>query len=585
MKILGINPNLLHDSGAALVLNDCLAAAVNEERFTRVKQQQGVPERSVFEVLKIANLTPAQIDRIHIAGYPPVKKLLALGKTFFRLLLFLKFDLVKISFSKDKFQSVISRRMAKGKGESMNMFVEAFKDIWDMERLLNRLRKEGFSGKICYIPHHLCHLYAAYSASGFWDKCLVVNIEGSSFEYTANAYIGDKGILKEVVSTPDPNSAGHFYAAFTELLGLRPGFDEGKVTGLSAWGRVGNLGEEFKNLYEVAVKMLKLENLKLKISPDVFLYPFFYSSTGRLPKLLEGFKKEEIAWVAQKRLEDVICPFVKQLLDQTGCKQIILTGGVAANVRLNQQVAELPGVNEIFVYPGMGDFGNAHGAAIAPKKNGRIKQTKLNDLYLGPEFSEEEMENLLFANKLKFKKITNGLEDIIAMELAQGKIICIFRGRMEYGPRALGNRSIIAATEIRLAGKLNKALNRDEFMPFAPLVVYHLGKKCFENINKAGYCAQFMTISFRAKDYFKKLCPAAVHIDNTSRPQLLQKKTNPFLYRVLTQYYKRTKIPGVINTSFNMHNEPIVCSPQDAIGTFLKSKLDILVMGNFLVRK
>ncbi len=532
MKILGINCNLLHDSGAALVVDGKLAAAVNEERFTRVKQQRGVPLRSVEAVLETLDIKPSELDCIHIVGYPPVKKIAAFIKTFFRLLALLKFDLIRISFSKDKFQSVVSRRMASSQG-SINMAEKALKDEWGMAKLVRSLKKLGFKGKIRYIPHKLCHIYAAYSASGFAGKCLILNIEGSSFEHTVNAYIGEKGIITEVVSTPDPHSAGHFYAAFTELLGFKPGFDEGKVTGLSAWGRIKKQPDGFKKLHEIVQQMLGTKSMKLKLSDKVFLFPYYFSQQKKLPIQLKGFQKEDIAWAAQKRLEEVVTDLASRLLKKTDCKKIVLTGGVCANVRMNQTIAELPEVKKLFVYPGMGDFGNAHGAAAAPVKGTEIKVSRLKNLYLGPQFGDVAIEEALKKNGLKYEK-PKVLKLRVAKLLKDKKIIAVFRGRMEYGPRALGNRSILAsAADKKTAEKLNRLLKRDEFMPFAPVVLFEQRFRCFKDIKKAQSSAEFMTITFNCTPFMAKKCPAVVHIDGTARPQLLKNEATPFVYGVL----------------------------------------------------
>lgn len=590
MKILAINPNLLHDSGAALVINGQLAAAVNEERLTRVKQQRGVPVKSVEMVLKIAGLRAADLDAVHIVGYPPIPKILALSKTFWRLFWLLKFDLLKISFSKDKFQSIISRRLGPTNHDQINLLTAALSDILQTRQLIQKLKREGFRGQINYVAHHLCHLWAAYRSSGFLEKCLVVNIEGTSFEYTTNIYIGERGVLTKFASTPDPHSAGHYYACFTEILGFRPGFHEGKVTGLSAYGRVKSrrLSGRFSRLYSTIEPLIRQDGYRIKVSPEVFLYPFYYSTHHqKLPPELRAYSKEEIAFAAQKRLEDVICQLIKHCLIKTGCQRVVLTGGVAANVRLNQAVKQIKGVKQIYIYPAMGDFGNAHGAAVAllkPKQPGYLPN-RLTNLYLGPQYTNDDIERYIKRYKLTFKYINQGLESILAQYLQNGQIICLFQGRMEYGPRALGNRSIIAlGTDPKISQRLNAGLKRSEFMPFAPVVLYEQRHKCFKNIRGAQYSGEFMTITFEASDYLKKSCPAIVHVDGTARPQLLKRPVNPFYYDILSQLHILSGIPILINTSFNIHDEPIVCSPEDAIKAFLKSKFDYLVMDKFLIK-
>lgn len=578
---------MLHDSGAAVAVDGKLVAAVNEERLTRIKQDRGVPVKSVTEVMKIVNLTPGDINEIRIVGHPPFKKFVAFVKTTFRVYRLLGSDFFKILFSKDKFQSVISRRLGSNAKERINMFSAVITDSFNMLKLLISFRTRGFNGTIKYIPHHLCHLYGAYSASGIKEKCLVINFEGTSFAYTTNIFIGEAGRLRELASTPDPHAVGHFYAAITELLGFRPGFHEGKVSGLSSWGRMDEtVIKNFDKLYRVMEKMIWVEGLELRISKEVFTYPFYYSTHGKsLPDSLKGYKREAIAWAAQKRLEEIASEIVKRAIKATGIPKIVLTGGVTANVRMNQVIHELPEVKEIFIYPAMGDFGNAHGAAIAPKNPGeKIKIQKLRDLYLGPEYTDREIEKVLRDFGLKYKLVKSGLEKMAAGKLSKGKIVCLFRGQMEFGPRALGNRSIIAAaTSHAVNDRLNDALKRSEFMPFAPVILYEEKDKYLKNVSGGEYPAEFMTITFSAKELMYKKCPAVVHVDGTARPQLIKHGVNPFYYNILKEYSKLTGVSVLINTSFNMHDEPIVCAPRDAVSTFIASGLDYLVIGDYFV--
>lgn len=592
MRILGINSNLLHDSGAAVVIEGKLVAAVNEERLRRTKQQGGVPVRSVAEVLRLTHLTPGDVDEIRYVGFSPPQKVGAFLKTGLRLAKLLQLDLFRIGLSRNRFQSLVSRRLGPTDKHKVNLFFKVIADIWGNVQLVNRLKAQGFQGRVRYIPHHLCHLYAAYASSGFTDRSLVVNLEGTSFAYTTNLYVGEKGLLTEVVSTSDPHSSGHFYACFTEILGFRPGFHEGKVTGLSAWGRMKEKKSAgFTKLYEVVKRTLYVAGLELRVSPQVFLYPYYYSTYKQLPPELQGFNREEIAWAAQKRLEEVIVELVTKAIGQTDCCRVILTGGVAANVRMNQEIKQIPGVKEIFVYPAMGDFGNAHGAAVAPARVTRWLHPKvllhnLTHVYLGSGYSDSQIREVLDTFGLRYELIRKDLPKILARFLSKGKIVCLFQGRMEYGPRALGNRSILAdARSATVNERLNKALMRSDFMPFAPVILYEMRNICLQGVKGAEFAAEFMTMTFPVTEWLKKTCPAIVHVDGTARPQLIKRNVNPFYYDIVKEFYRLTGVPVLINTSFNMHEEPIVASPQDAVKSFLASGLDYLVMEKFLVQK
>ena len=237
----------------------------------------------------------------------------------------------------------------------------------------------------------------------------------------------------------------------------------------------------------------------------------------------------------------------------------------------------------------MGDVGQALGAALSTysKYNSNLKPFKLDNVYFGPEFTEEEIEKELNKNNLEFTK-EEDISKSVANLLAQNKVIAFFQGRMEYGPRALGNRSILyPATDPKVNNWLNKRLGRTEFMPFAPVTLLERASDCYleEDLKKSYYTSQFMTIALHVTDYMKNNMPAAVHIDGTARPQLISEENNKVYYQVLKEYENKTGLPSLINTSFNMHGEPIVCSPKEAIKAFLLSSLDALAIGNYLVKK
>jgi carbamoyltransferase len=238
----------------------------------------------------------------------------------------------------------------------------------------------------------------------------------------------------------------------------------------------------------------------------------------------------------------------------------------------------------------MGDEGLAVGAAFAMsvargKASGvKIASSKLADVYLGPGFSATEIERAVTEAGLEAERLSN-VERSIAELLAQGNVVARFDGRMEYGPRALGNRSILyQATDPSVNDWLNKQLKRTEFMPFAPVTLAEFADQCYGNLDGARYPAQFMTITVNCTDWMKKHCPAVVHIDGTARPQIIEERTNPTYYRILQEYRKLTGLPTLINTSFNLHEEPIVCTPDDAIRAFRQGHLDYLAIGKFLIR-
>jgi carbamoyltransferase len=243
----------------------------------------------------------------------------------------------------------------------------------------------------------------------------------------------------------------------------------------------------------------------------------------------------------------------------------------------------MEGIDGIFIHPNMGDGGCGTGAALLEFAGSPATRERLPNVYLGPEYSPAEIAEALARAQLPFTEYAP-IEPKIAALLAAGKVVARFDGRMEYGPRALGHRSILYhAKEPAVNQWLNQRLGRTEFMPFAPATLYEHRKACYLNVEGADYAAEFMTITFDCTPEMKRDCPAAVHVDGTARPQLVRAETSPGFHRILTEYHRLTGVPSVINTSFNMHEEPIVCTPDDAVRAFLQGNLDYLAIGSFLV--
>ncbi|MCH7615490.1 MAG: carbamoyltransferase, partial [Nitrospinae bacterium] len=296
------------------------------------------------------------------------------------------------------------------------------------------------------------------------------------------------------------------------------------------------------------------------------------------------FPKIDVAAAYQAVLESVAVNYVQHYVQQTGIDTVVLAGGVIANVKVNQRIFEIPGVTRIFIYPNMGDGGCGTGAAFLASRKYLGKRDPYQTVYFGPDYSEEEILSALNSAGLLFERYES-IEPLIAKLIHEGNVVARFNGRMEYGPRALGNRSILYhASEPEVNQWLNQRLGRTEFMPFAPATLFEERHRCYRNIDGAEGAAQFMTITFNCTDFMKETCPAAVHVDGTARPQLVRRETSSSYYQVLQEYFKLSGIPSIINTSFNMHEEPIVNSPGDAIRAFLQGNLDFLAIGKFMVR-
>ncbi|MFB3115090.1 MAG: carbamoyltransferase C-terminal domain-containing protein, partial [Nitrospirales bacterium] len=291
----------------------------------------------------------------------------------------------------------------------------------------------------------------------------------------------------------------------------------------------------------------------------------------------------DVAAAYQHVLEIVATAYIHHYVEQTEIDTVVLAGGVIANVKLNQRIFEIPGVNHIFVDPNMGDGGCGTGAAFLACRQNLKKRDPFQNVYFGPDYSDENITKELQAAGLEYQHL-QPIEPAVAKLIHEGKVVARFNGRMEYGPRALGNRSILyRASEPEVNQWLNQRLGRTEFMPFAPVTLYEERNRCYYNMEGAEYTSQFMTLTFNCTDFMKQTCPAAVHVDGTARPQLVREEGNPSYYRILKEYFQLSGVPSVINTSFNMHEEPIVNTPHDAIRAFLQGNLDYLAIGDFLV--
>jgi carbamoyltransferase len=315
-------------------------------------------------------------------------------------------------------------------------------------------------------------------------------------------------------------------------------------------------------------------------------------------KAIQGHPREEVAGSAQRILEETILGHVQWALRQTGKRKLAMAGGVFGNVKLNQHLMELPEVDEIFVFPAMSDSGLAVAAAqIASlekinenKAHERMEFMKigrpLKDVYLGPEYSEEEIAQVLAASEFHYEKASSpgGWAARAAKFIANGGILGHFHGRMEFGPRALGNRSILGSpVDANINDELNKRLSRSDFMPFAPSVLAEACDDIFENFRKGAHSAEFMTVTYTVKESWRERIPAVVHVDGTARPQAVRSEVNPRFHKIIQEFFSLTTLPVVINTSFNVHEEPIVCKPQEALQALREKRIDALLLEDFWV--
>ena len=439
-----------------------------------------------------------------------------------------------------------------------------------------------------FVCHQMAHAASAFWASGF-ETALCLTYDGGMYNspwfgglYTANR---SNGICPlEQFSALHYAKVTSLYTFVTALLGFSPNKHEGKITGLAAYGRPTDPCRELLRRW-FEEEFLEIEGvMDWAFTYDQKKPPALLTNDARIERFRKEathFTREEMAASVQEFAENHIVGLLQEARELGWTSDnICLAGGLFANVKINQRVVEA-GFKGLFVAPPMTDDGTALGAAwhVLSRQPG-FAPKPLHSMYLGPSFSSEEIEGILNTEKVTYEHLVNA-ESAVAGLLASGAVVAIFQGGMEFGPRALGNRSILAqATKDEINQSLNSRLNRTEFMPFAPISRVEDAASCYLGIDLVLHAAEFMTVTVNCTPLMREACPAVVHVDGTARPQLVSAQSNPFVHGVLSHYQLLTEKPALVNTSFNIHEEPIVCSPIDALRGFFESGLNYLYLGD-----
>ncbi|MGL6075992.1 MAG: carbamoyltransferase family protein [Fimbriiglobus sp.] len=607
MKVLGISP-LDKDSTVSFLEDGRVLFACGEERLSRVKLQNGFPHRAIEAGLNYLGWEPGQIDAIGYAFYDWQEEARLIEESFsidasrvsnrsdascqiYRSITTRKYvvnrsaiipgiDTVDAEFMPRKswYKRLLYDQLSRSPKLDRLAHDTVFKK-WHQtavrehkkwsEELQQGLKKVGLAKTpLRRFHHHDTHAANAFYASPY-RKALVVTLDGYGSGMCGGIYSADETGIHSLVRFPFPNSLGLFYEQVTSGLGFKPSRHEGKIVGLAAYGDPRHLAE---------LLLARFETPEGQILVDCAQNHFLARALSRY------VAKRDIAAAYQFVLEEVARRVVSYWLAKTGHTHVVMSGGVHANVKLNQRIREIPSVRGVFVYPNMGDGGCGTGAAMLVFGHEVMQRTAgYQDVYFGPDFREDEVKAVLEQESLKYDRLDEP-EDRIAELLAKDHIVGRHQGRMEYGPRALGNRSVLyPAKEPEVNQWLNQQLQRTEFMPFAPSCLAESAADLFDHLEGSEKTAEFMTITFNCSEVMKNHSPAAVHVDGTARPQLVTASSNPSYHRLLTAYRNKTGIPVLINTSFNMHEEPIICSPSDAVRAFLLGNLDYLAIGNYLV--
>jgi carbamoyltransferase len=559
MVILGLSPTV-HESAVGVVVEGRLVAAAAEERFSRIKNDGGFPHRALRYVLERAGITAKEVDHVAYAALPFTKERM-------RDVIGYAKNVAYVAQATDRAEHKLRHLL----NYTKNLVLNSDWQTWGggQRKVRAGLAEYGLAEKMVFVDHHLSHVACAYYTSGF-DRCLAVSLDGYGSGQAGSFYLAEGGKLRLLSPIPYPHSLGTFYRRVTQALGFKPNRHEGKIVGLAAFGDPSKLYAEIRSRFDLDHE----DFFRFKSAAD----PLFEKH------LVDRYSREDIAAAYQRVLEDVATLFVSKWVRKTGVNKVVCAGGVFANVKMNQRIMEIPELEQVFVFPAMSDGGVGVGAALALYSDLRgLEPARLPNVYLGPDYSSRQLEDALRASGLPFRH-SKHVEADIADLLVANKVVARFNGGMEFGPRALGNRSILyPALEPDVNKWLNARLKRTEFMPFAPVTLDDHANELYENIDRVRYTAQFMTVTTDCTPLMKQQSPAAVHVDGTARPQLVKEEINPSLHRILREYHQRTGIPTLINTSYNMHEEPIVCSPEDAIRAFQDGRLEVLAMGDFIV--
>lgn len=563
MNILGVH--IGHDSGSALVVDGRVVADVSEERFVRIKHYADLPVNSIDYCLRQANITIDEVDCVAIPTNAAVPELNELFK-------------------------IVDGRKEKRLTKSAFHFARKMLGV-GVPKLPLYFKTFELAGKteIIHVEHHLAHAASAYYTSGFSkdDKCLVVTCDGLGDGYSFCIWKAQNNKIEPILKLKQDASIGWFYSTVTEALGWWHGDGEGKTMGLAPYGDWKKAKGALDGFYP------KFEDGNLIKGHD-FGVPYFWKAKGsyqfhfdqayEIQKIINEYGRENIAAEAQRVLEEQIKNMILPCMKKERVENLVCAGGIFLNVKLNQRIWNTGLVKKHHIYPNPGDAGLAVGAALETyyRFNPSEPLYSLKDIYWGPEFTDNEIEAILKARNIPFTYLDNPTE-ISAKLLAENSILAWFQGRMESGPRALGNRSILMNTaESKNKDIINaKVKFREAFRPFCPSMLFEVKDDYLENVRPE----YFMITSFDVKEDKKALIPTVVHVDGTARPQMVRKEDNPRYWDLIKAFGDITGSPVLLNTSLNVAGEPIVCHPRDALRCFFDNGLDHLVMGNYLVSK
>jgi carbamoyltransferase len=562
MQILGINAG--HDAAACLLVDGEIVAIAAEERFTRVKHDSGFPAAAIASCLDAAGLEACDLDVVAIAGTQ-----LPVGMERH----------LRLSPSQQAFVAAarpVARRAAQ---------VLRRDELGDLPLSVERLSLAP-ECRLEHVDHHRCHAAAGYFTRQSDAPCLVLTIDGIGDDVSTAVWQGAGGLLEPLARWGREGSLGWFYGIVTEALGWQHGDGEGTTMALAAYGDPARLLDHLAAFHPVYDR-------GTLAAPHAFgratewnrhgTLQWHFPEANAIRRLAEEHSAADVAAAAQEILERQVLGLVKHWVGARGTRRLACAGGVFLNVKVNQRIWYEAGLEEQWIVPDAGDSGLALGAALhAWHARAERPPRPLGHLSFGPAYGDDAVREVLEARRLGYRRTTDPAGEAARL-LADGKIVGWFQGRMEAGPRALGNRSILMSP---LAAANKDVLNsrvkfREGFRPFCPSIPAEHAAAYLDG----GRPEDFMITSFRVAPDKRARIPAVVHVDGTLRPQTVRRDVNPLFHALLDAFGRRTGEYAVINTSFNVKGEPIVCHPRDAIRCFFDTGLDALVIGGFVLEK
>jgi carbamoyltransferase len=573
LTILGLN--VYHgDAAAALVVDGELVAAAEEERFTRLKHVAGFPSLSAAWCLAAAGLTPADVDHVAVGRDPRANLGAKVQQTLRRL----------------RNPSYVASRL-------QNM--AKVRDVKDDLAAALGVKSDGLRARFHNVEHHQAHVASAFFVSPF-DEAAILTLDGFGDFASAMLAVGRGNRFEILDRVVFPHSLGLFYTAITQWLGFPKYGDEGKVMGLAPYGDPTVHAERMRELVRLdGLFELNLEyfthharGVDMTWTGGVPVIGPVYSPLleetfggAREPRGELTKHHEDVAGALQAVLEDAYLHAVREAHTRTGLTNLCLAGGVALNAVANGRIRTETPFDGLYIQPAAGDNGIAIGAAyhVLHHGLGASRGFVMEHAYTGPEYSDERCGAALRAAGLRSRLLGDDeLFPHVAQRIADGEVVGWFQGRMEFGPRALGNRSIVADPRRHdMKDVLNARIkHREPFRPFAPSILAERAGEWYEQ----DYPSPFMILVYRTRATKRELVPAVNHVDDTGRLQTVERSVNPRYHRLISEFGEVTGVPIVLNTSFN-ENEPIVMTPEEAIETFVKTRMDTLVLGNHVVRR